>query len=80
MSDATRASVALLDVAIAQNDPTLTSVAKQARSALFVAMIVRARNSIPPITMTTVGQPLADHDRAHADLEGRLKPWLDQSN
>jgi hypothetical protein len=57
----------------------LTPVATKMRSDLFVAMIVRARNSIPPVTMTTVGQPLADHDRAHADLESRLKPWLDQS-
>jgi hypothetical protein len=79
LSDAAKASFDLLDQVTAQADTTFTPLAAKARADLLVSMAVRMRNSIPPITMTTVGQALIDHDKAHADLEPKIKPWLDQA-
>jgi hypothetical protein len=76
---AAKPSIALLDAAIAAGDPIWTPVAQRARADLFVSMAVRMRNSIPAITMQTIGKPLQDHDAAHADLEPKIKPWLDQA-
>jgi len=42
-------------------------------------MAVRMRNSIAPITMQTVGAALQEHDAAHAAIEPKIKPWLDQA-
>ncbi len=78
MAQAMKPSFDLLNMAIAQNDPAWTPIATRARTDLIVAMVVRMRNSIPPITMETVGQALADHDKAHAAMEATIKPWLDQ--
>lgn len=77
ITKAAQPSLDLLDAAIKAADPTLTPIATKAKADLMVSMAVRMRNSIPPITMTTVGQPLQDHDKAHADLEPKIKPWLD---
>jgi hypothetical protein len=82
MNDAAKPSFDLLDAVasvLTANDATFAPMVQKARRDIFVSMAVRMRNSIPPITMTTVGQPLADHDRAHADLEPKIKPWLDQA-
>jgi hypothetical protein len=79
LASASKPSFDLYDEVIAVNDPILTPIAKQARADLLAGMVVRMRNSIPPITMQTVGQALADRDRAHAELEPKLRPWLDQA-
>ncbi len=77
---ASKASFTLLDGVIAANDPVWSSVATKAKANLYLSMVIRARNSIPPITMQTVGQALADHDAAHAALEPKIKSWIDQSH
>ncbi len=77
MTDATKSSFDMLDDAISKGDAFWSPIATKARAGLHVAMAVRIRNSIPPITATTVGQPLVDHDQAHAALEPKIKPWLD---
>jgi hypothetical protein len=79
LSDAAKASFDLLDEVTATNDATYAPMAAKARADILVSMAVRMRNSIPPITMTTVGQPLIDHDKAHAELEPKIKPWLDKA-
>jgi hypothetical protein len=79
LSDAAKASFDLLDQVVATNDPTYAAMAQKAHANILISMAVRMRNSIPPITMTTVGQALIDHDKAHADLEPKIKPWLDQA-
>jgi len=76
MNAAMKPSFDLLDQAANAGDPALATVAATVRSNLYVAMVVRARDSIPTITMTTVGPALAAHDQAHAALEEKLKPWL----
>jgi len=78
MTAAVKPSFDLLDQAANAGDPALSAIAATVRSNLYAAMVVRARNSIPAITMTTVGAPLAAHDQAHAALEEKLKPWLAQ--
>jgi hypothetical protein len=78
MMAAVKPSFDLLDQAASAGDPALAAVAQTVRSNLYAAMVVRARDSIPTITMTTVGADLAAHDQAHAALEGKLKPWLSQ--
>jgi hypothetical protein len=80
LTAAAKPSFDLLDAAIAAGDATWTPIAQKARADLFQSMAVRMRNSIPPITMQTVGQALADHDAAHAALEPKIKPWLDQAH
>ena len=69
LATAAKPSLDLYDEAIAANDPAWTLIAKQARTDLLLGMAVRMRNSIPRITMQTLGQPLVDHDRAHAELD-----------
>ena len=76
MTDATKPSFDMLDDAISKSDPFWSPIAMKTRAGLHVAMAVRMRNSIPPITAKTVGQPLTDHDQAHAALEPKIKPWL----
>ncbi len=72
-------SVAVLDEVIKAGDPQYTVIAEALKAQLWVAAAVRLRNSIPPVTPTTVGEPLADHDKRHAALEPKIKPWLDQA-
>ena len=80
LTAAAKPSMDLLDAAIAAGDGTWTPVAQKARQDLIASMVVRMRNSIPPITMQTVGPALADHDAKHAALEPKIKPWLDQAH
>ncbi len=80
ISDAAKPSFDLLDEVIKANDPTLSPIAQKARVDLLISMAVRMRNSIAPVTMTTVGAPLAEHDQAHQGLEPKIKPWLDQAH
>ncbi len=77
LTDAVAPSFALLDDVIKANDAALSPIAAKAKSDLYVSMAVRLRNSIPPITMQTVGTALQEHDQAHAALEPKIKPWLD---
>jgi hypothetical protein len=76
LNEAAKPSFALLDQAIQSHDPVLMPAAMKARRDLYVAMAVRMRNSIPPITSTTVGPALAAHDEAHDELERKLTVWL----
>jgi hypothetical protein len=72
-------SMAMLDEVIKAGDPQYTVIGEALKAQLWVAAAVRMRNSIPPVTPTTVGEPLADHDKRHAALEPKIKPWLDQA-
>jgi hypothetical protein len=76
LNEAAKPSFALLDQAIQSHDPVLMPAAMKARRDLYIAMAVRMRNSIPPITPTTVGPALAAHDEAHDELERKLTVWL----
>ena len=76
MSSAAAPSLQLLDEVIQSGDATYAAIATKAKAGLLVAMAVRMRNSIPPITATTVGPELAQHDQAHAALEPKLAAWL----
>jgi hypothetical protein len=77
LSDAAKPSFDLLDEVMKSGDPTWTAMAQKAKADLNVGMAVRMRNSIPAITMQTVGAPLQEHDQAHAALEPKIKPWID---
>lgn len=77
--DAIAPSIAWLDDVIKTGEPQYGLIAESARAQLLVAAAVRMRNTIPPITMTTVGDALADHDKRHAALEPKIKPWLDNA-
>jgi hypothetical protein len=79
LANAAKPSFDLYDEVIRANDATLSPFAQKERTDLFVSMVVRMRNAIPAITMQTLGPPLAEHDRLHAELEPKLKPWLDQA-
>src|SRR5258708_31172654 len=72
-------SVAILDDVIKAGDAQYTVIAEALKAQLWIAAAVRMRNTIPGITMTTVGEPLADHDRRHAALEPKIKPWLEHA-
>jgi hypothetical protein len=76
MSSAAAPSLGLLDQVIQSGDATYAPIATKAKAGLLVAMAVRMRNSIPPVTATTVGPALAQHDQAHAALEPKLAAWL----
>jgi hypothetical protein len=75
LANAARPSLDLYDEVIRANDPVLTPVARTARANLLLGMAVRMRSSIPPITMQTLAQALANH----AEIELKIKPWLDQA-
>lgn len=77
LTAAAQPSLDALNDVIKGADGTYSTMATKLRADLYSSMAVRMRNSIPPITMETVGQALADHDKAHADLEPKIKPWLD---
>ncbi len=76
LSDAAKPSLDLLDAAIAQNDPTMTPLARSARADLFESMVVRIRSAMPPITMQNAATALA----AHAALEVKISSWVDKSH
>lgn len=76
---AAKPSFDLLDDVIRSGDPTMTPIAQAARADLLDGMAVRMRDSIAPVTMDTVGAPLALHDREHADIEAKIQPWLAQA-
>lgn len=73
LSEAAKPSLELLDAVVAANDATLSPIAAKVKAGLLVGMAVRLRSSIPPVTMAN----LAEHDRAHAELEPKIKAWLD---
>ncbi|HEY1558090.1 MAG TPA: hypothetical protein VGF94_24840 [Kofleriaceae bacterium] len=77
LTAAAQPSLDALSEIIKGADGTYSTMATKLRADIYSSMAVRMRNSIPPITMDTVGQALADHDKAHTDLEPKLKPWLD---
>src|SRR5207248_8565589 len=79
LATAAKPSLDALDAVIKANDPFFTPLASRERADLLAGMAIRMRNSIPPITMTTIGQALVDHEKAHADIEAKIKPWLDQA-
>jgi len=67
----------MLDAEVQRDDPFWSPIAQRARAALHVAMAVRMRNSVPPITATTSTAELNQHDQAHTALEPKLKQWLE---
>lgn len=76
---AAKPSFDLLDDVIRSGDAAMVPIAQAARADLLEGMAVRMRDSIPPITMNTVGAPLAEHDREHAQIEAKIQPWLAQA-
>jgi hypothetical protein len=80
LGEAAAPSLALYQAAIDAGDANLAGVAKAARADLYLGMVVRMRNAVPAITLQTVGAALADHDRGHAFVEGKIGPWLQKSN
>jgi len=79
LAEAAKPSLELYQVAIDQNDPALTPIAKAARADLYLGMAVRLRDAVPAITMQTVGEALAAHDKAHAFVESKIGPWLESA-
>jgi hypothetical protein len=79
LAEAAKPSLELYQIAIDQNDPVLTPIAKAARADLYGGMAVRLRAAVPAITMQTVGEALADRARAHAFVESKVGPWLDKA-
>jgi hypothetical protein len=77
ITDAAAPSFAMLDAEVQRDDPFWSPIAQRARAALHVAMAVRMRNSVPPITATTSTAELNQHDQAHTALEPKLKQWLE---
>lgn len=79
LATAAKPSFDLLDDVIRSGDPTMTPIAQAARADLLEGMAVRMRDSVAPVTMDTVGAPLAEHDREHAAIEAKIQPWLAQA-
>ena len=79
LTKAAQPSFDLLDAVIKSNDATYAPIAQKARADLLLSMAVRMRNTIPPVTPSTVGPALVEHDKQHAELEPKIKPWLDQA-
>jgi hypothetical protein len=77
LNEAAKPSFALLDEVIQANDPVASDMARRLRASLLIAMAVRIRDAVPPITPTTVGPQLAELLKMHDDLEPKIKPWLD---
>jgi hypothetical protein len=77
LNEAAKPSFALLDEVIQANDSVASEMARRLRASLLIGMAVRMRDSVAPITPTTVGQQLADLLKQHDDLEPKIKPWLD---
>jgi hypothetical protein len=80
LADAAAPSLALFQAAIDSGDANLSAAAKAARADLYLGMVVRMRNAVPAITLQTVGTALADHDRSHAFVEGKVGGWLQKAN
>jgi hypothetical protein len=76
MNAAAAPILALYDAAIAANDPVVTPLAKAAKADLYLGMAVRLRDSIAPITMSTLGADLQALVAQHDALEPKLQPWL----
>ncbi|HEY1547158.1 MAG TPA: hypothetical protein VGG28_05035 [Kofleriaceae bacterium] len=76
MTNAAAPSLTLLDQVIQSGDTTFAPIATKAKAGLMIAMAVRMRNSISPVSATTVGPALAAHDQAHAALEPKIAAWL----
>ncbi|MBV8758611.1 MAG: hypothetical protein JO257_15095 [Deltaproteobacteria bacterium] len=79
LTAAAQPSLDMLDDVIRSDDARMAPIAQAARADLLAGMAVRMRDSIAPVTMDTVGEPLAEHDREHAAIEAKIKPWLDQA-
>ncbi len=80
IADAAKPSLDLYEAAIEQGDVALSPIAKAARADLYQSMAVRLRDAVPSITMTTVGPPLVEHDKAHAFVESKIGPWLEKAH
>lgn len=74
--DAVSPSITLLDEVIQFGEPASAIVAERAKGDLYVALAVRLRSTIPPVSPTTVGLALQQHDDAHAAIEPAVRPWL----
>jgi len=79
LAEAAKPSLDLYQAAIDQNDPVLTPIAKAARADLYLGMAVRLRTAVSSITMQTVGEALSDRTKAHAFVESKVGPWLDNA-
>jgi hypothetical protein len=77
--NAAKPSLAMIDEVIHTNDPEYAPRAVQARRDLYIAMVTRMRDSIPPLAPDTVGPALARHDAAHEELERKLTIWTGET-
>ena len=78
LDDAARPAIELLDDVIGAGDPVASIIANSTKANIYVGMIVRLRNTVPPISATTVGPALAAHDQHHAEIEPMVTPWVDR--
>ena len=77
---ATAPAFRMLDEIAIEGDAKATLIAQRTKADLYVAMAVRARNSVPALSPTTTGTfVLALHDALHDQLEADVQPWLDHA-
>jgi hypothetical protein len=79
LEEATGPAIRMLDEIAIEGDAKATLIAERTKADLYVAMAVRARNTVPAISSTTVGPALALHDALHSQLEADVQPWLDHA-
>jgi len=79
LSQAARPVLDMLDDVITAGDPAASILAQAAKANIYDGMAVRLRDTVPPISATTTGEALAQHDRRHAEIEPMLTPWLDHA-
>ena len=70
----------MLDGVIQNGDAGWKIIAQHAKGDLYVAMMVRMRNTIPPYGSSTTASALADLDLRHTMLEPRLDEWREHAD
>lgn len=74
LTEAIAPSVALLDQVIAQGDPSARIMAQHAKGDLYIGLVVRLRNTVPPVPAGSSNQQhLAYLQR---EIEPRTYDWL----
>jgi hypothetical protein len=79
VDEAMRPSIAMLDAVIQTGSPDLQIIAQHAKADLFSGAAVRLLSTVPPVTPTTVGQALIEHDQQVADMVELVRPLRDQA-
>ena len=80
VEDSVVASLALLDNAIATNDPKLVILAQHAKGELYAAMTARMLQTIPPLPVGATGEAAQLRDQRVQLLTTWLAPWRDKAH